>query len=293
MAGFALISGVLGPRIINGFILYTYDFAIYGSLGKGLLFGLLAFGILTYKRLGTVAVLPWRLQNTWWLVVAGGMFIGAWLGVGGLLKGGHAWWLPLLSHVSLLGCVACLLVACFGVSTLRLIAKKFGRELVMSGAIALGFMLFLYIVYGLWPVLSSVVMYDVHWLLALGGLHSVVVLPRSLIFDKFAIEIAQYCSGIESIALFTGLYAVVGLVDRDKLNFKRFAAAFVPALVLLFACNILRVYGLILAGYYINQQLAFSLFHTYAGMIFFIVYSAIFWRLSYHWMLVKRAPSRP
>jgi exosortase/archaeosortase family protein len=63
--------------------------------------------------------------------------------------------------------------------------------------------------------------------------------------------------------------------------------AFVPALLLLFGLNILRVYVLVMAGYYINPQIAFSLFHTYAGMVFFIIYSGIFWAVSYKWMLQK------
>jgi exosortase/archaeosortase family protein len=53
----------------------------------------------------------------------------------------------------------------------------------------------------------------------------------------------------------------------------------------LFGFNILRVFVLILGGYFINPHIAFSLFHTYAGMIFFIIYSALFWGVCYKYML--------
>jgi exosortase/archaeosortase family protein len=119
------------------------------------------------------------------------------------------------------------------------------------------------------------------------GVNSNVISSMTLQFDKFSIRISEYCSGIESIALFAGLYILIGLIDWSRLNRRKFLIAFLPGLVILFGFNILRVFALILAGYYINPQIAFSLFHTYAGMVFFIIYSAIFWKVSYSWMLIK------
>jgi len=107
-------------------------------------------------------------------------------------------------------------------------------------------------------------MYSVRWLLlTFNGLSTFIVPPRTIVLSKFGVEISQFCSGIESIALFTGFYAIIGVIDRDRLNFKRYAALFVPALILIFACNILRVYVLIAAAYYINPHIEFTLFHTY------------------------------
>ena len=108
--------------------------------------------------------------------------------------------------------------------------------------------------------------------------------------DKFGITVAEFCSGIESIALFTALYAIVGLLDRHRLNIKRYLWIFPIALVLLFGLNIVRVYSLIMAGYYIDPEIAFSLFHTYAGMVFFILYSVVFWLVAYKYLL--KAPRK-
>jgi exosortase/archaeosortase family protein len=143
-------------------------------------------------------------------------------------------------------------------------------------------------VYVLWKVLAAAVLHSVKWLLNTAGIHAAIFPPRTLFLDKFGIEVAQYCSGIESIALFTGLYAIIGTLDWHKFNHRKLFIAFPLALLVLFGLNILRVFVLILAGYYISPQIAFSLFHTYAGMIFFIVYAGVFWTLFY-----KRLIRRP
>jgi exosortase/archaeosortase family protein len=84
------------------------------------------------------------------------------------------------------------------------------------------------------------------------------------------------------------------MMDWKRLHVRRYFVVFPLALLGLFACNILRVFGLVMAGYYINPRIAFSLFHTYAGMLFFILYSAIFWALAYRHLLKKdTAPSNP
>jgi exosortase/archaeosortase family protein len=150
--------------------------------------------------------------------------------------------------------------------------------------LACGFYLFLALVYGLWHVLAGVVLHSVRALLSAVGIHAVVLAPRTLLLNKFGIEIAQYCSGIESIALFAGLYTLIALTDFRRFNRKRLLLSLPIGLLLLFGVNILRVFILILCGYYINPHIAFSLFHTYAGMLLFVVYSAIFWKLSYNWM---------
>jgi exosortase/archaeosortase family protein len=121
------------------------------------------------------------------------------------------------------------------------------------------------------------------------NISTTLILPNILLTDKFGITVAESCSGIESIALFSGLYIIVGLLDRERLNIRRYIWVFPAALAMLFALNIVRVFALIAAGYYINAEFAFSLFHTYAGLIFFILYSVIFWAAFYRYLM---APSK-
>ena len=282
---FVIISGLLGARIINGLILYRYHFTIYGSLGKAFLFAAVAFGILAFKKLSMLQLAPPKNHGAWWLAASAILFALAWRGITMLIHGNSVSIWAVVTHMALLSCIASLGLGCFGFQNTRTIAKACQRELLLTGLLTVAFTGFLYVAYSLWPVFAAAVLHSVQALLALCGIHSAVIPPRSLLFDKFEIEIAQYCSGIESIALFSGLYAVVGLVDRHQLNYRRYSAVLLPALIILFGLNILRVFVLILAGYYINPQIAFSLFHTYAGMVFFIIYAALFWAICYRYLL--------
>jgi exosortase/archaeosortase family protein len=214
-------------------------------------------------------------------------FLVAWSQVSNLLIGNHSAVVLIATHTSLLFSVVCAAIASIGFSNIPLIWRHYKRELLLASGIAALFYLFLLLVYMLWQPLAQVVLVAVKALLAGSGLHPIILAPTTLLFDKFGISIAQYCSGIESIALFSGLYIIVGLLDWERLNKQSYLMVFPFALILLSLLNVLRVYGLILAGYYINPVIAFSLFHTYAGTIFFIVYSAAFWSIAYGRLLRK------
>ena len=288
---FILFSGFLGPRIIGSDILYHDGFGWYGGAGKAVIFALLAFALLVWRRGGGLTVPQWRRSNVFWLCVAGLSFVTAWIAVTHLLRHDRsAFWL-VGAHIFLWASIIFALGGCFGAATLRRLVRVYCREILIALAAGAAFYGLLTAIYALWQVLAAAVLHAVAWLLHVCGLDASIVPPRTLLLTKFGITIAQYCSGIESLALFSGLYAVIGFLDWSRFDRRRFLAAFVPALAVLFACNILRVFGLILAGYYINPQLAFSLFHTYAGMVFFILYSLLFWAVSYKWML-RPAPKK-
>jgi exosortase/archaeosortase family protein len=284
IAVFIIVSGLLGPRIISNGLLYRYHFDIYGPAGKAFLFSIVAFGILTFRK-WHIVIGPWRLSDLVWALLACLSFICASIAVSMLENGtaGAIW--PSIAHISLLATIIFGALTTLGYKNIRQAIRTFRHEIYSVVALSILFIGFLDIVYSFWKYLSATVLHAVHFLLAATGVSSTILPPRTLLFDKFGVEIAQYCSGVESIALFTALYALVGLLDWSKLNHKRFLILFVPGLLVLFACNILRVYLLILAGYFINPHIAFSLFHTYAGMLFFILYSALFWRVSYRWLM--------
>lgn len=275
-----MVSGTLGPRIIGSGLIYRDHFAIYAQIGKGALFALIAFVLLAQRSKHSIHLQKWHYGQIIWLLLAVAAYIYAFIGVSALQHGHTQYWLA-ITHTMLIASILFGLGGCFGPANLRLLVTTYRRELllaVIAGALFLGF---LQLVYGLWRVLAAAVLHSVRWLLSLTGLQVAVVPPRTLLLDKFGINVAQYCSGIESIALFSGLYAIIGFTDWPRLNHRRFLALFPIGLIILFGFNILRVFGLILAGYYINPHIAFSLFHTYAGMVFFIIYSAIFWAICY------------
>lgn len=284
---FVLISGSIGPRIISGGILFRDGFAVYGGLGKAAIFGLVAFVLLARHTDARLKLMSWHPSLLAWLAVSGLLFVMAWTSVGSLLAGEGTTQHVALAHAGLILSILAAALACIGPSNLGLLWRVYRSELLMAGVIAGFFYGFLLGVYMLWRPLASVVLASVHGLLRFASMPTVLVPPNTLVTDKFGITVAQYCSGIESIALFSGLYAIVGLLDRQRLNMRRYALLFLPALVMLFVLNILRVFALIVAGYYINPDIAFSLFHTYAGMVFFMLYSAAFWAVAYKYLLTS------
>ena len=285
---FILFSGIIGPRIIGNGLVNIDGFQIYGGAGKALLFGGIALLLLINKKGYSVELKRWQQSQAIWLVLALFSMIGAFLSVGSLInQANDLLSTVLMTHALILIGVALALVGVFGISNLRSLYKTYKTELTIAVVLSIVFYGFLTAVYALWKPLSSIVLHAVRWLLSLGGLSVTVLQPRTLILSKFAVEVAQFCSGIESIALFTALYVLIAILDWQKFNHKKLYLAFPAALLILFGFNILRVYVLILGGYYINPQIAFSLFHTYAGMVFFIIYSGIFWGVIYKWMLKR------
>ncbi len=286
---FVLISGVNGPRIIGGDIMFRDGFAFYGSLGKAAIFGLIALVLLVRHKGFRVGLKPWRVQQLGWLAASAGLTTVAWISVSRLLADERTAANLILAHGGLLLGAATAGLACFGLGNLALLWRTYKGEILQAGVIAAAFYLFLLGVYALWRPLAAMVLASVHVLFGFTSVPTEVVPPNVLITDKFGITVAEFCSGIESIALFTGLYVIVGLLDRQRLRLGRYLLVFPCALVVLFGLNILRVFGLIAAGYYIDQQIAFSLFHSYAGMIFFILYSVAFWGVAYKYLVSQGA----
>ncbi len=287
MACFVVLSGIIGPVIIRNGLVGSDGFQIYGGAGKAFLFGAIALSLLISRKGIDIELKPWRWHYIGWLVCSGLALGLALYGVEQLSTEGSSalWALPV--HTGILASVVLAAGGTFGPANLRKIGQTYKKELLLTLGLSVGFFVFVYIIYGLWTVLAAAVLHAVRWLLTLSGLFVTLVPPRTLLLDKFGIQVAQYCSGIESIALFTALYALIGVLDWQRFVRRRFLLIFPIALVILFSLNILRVFGLIMAGYYINPEIAFSLFHTYAGMIFFIFYSGIFWAVAYKWMLKK------
>lgn len=282
---FVIISGILGPPIISGGILFRDGFVIYGGIGKAVLFSLIAFALLVRHNKTKITLLPWKPLLLSWIAAAAFCFALAWMAISNLLGGEQQPGYVFLAHGGLLLGLIVTAIGCMGPLNIQKVWATYRREIVISLVVGAAFYLFLQLVYLLWQPLASLVLVCVNALLGISGLEATIVPPHTLMFDKFGITIAEFCSGVESIALFTGLYAIVGLLDWKKLNKKRYFTVFPIALLGLCVFNIFRVYGLIMAGYYINPEIAFSLFHTYAGMVFFILYSAVFWAIAYKYLL--------
>lgn len=285
---FIVISGLLGSRIISEGIILRDGFAVYGGLGKALLFSAIAFLFLARNKKNTTLLMPLKANQATWLG-ASALFVAiVWDNITILAAANENVYNVLLVHFGLVASVATALLGCFGGKNLQKLWGVYKREFLQAGIIAALFYGFLHVVYLLWQPLAAVVLAGVHALSKLVNMPAETMPPNILLTDKFGITIAEYCSGIESIALFTGLYIIVGLVEKQRLHIKRYLLLFPIALIVLFLLNIIRVFALIAAGYYYNPEIAFSLFHSYAGMVFFILYSVAFWAIAYKYILRRK-----
>jgi len=97
----------------------------------------------------------------------------------------------------------------------------------------------------------------------------------------FGVIIGPPCSGVTSLSMFAGLFALIILYDYNKLKkekaFKYFALGFIG----MYIVAILRVYFLMVIGALISPDLALNMFHNNAGWIFFVIYVLAFWYYSY------------
>lgn len=287
LAAFLAVSGILDWRTLHFGIANSYGFGLYGEAGKALLIGIIVFILLVRRSQNTFKLKSWELGALGWLLGTAAMTIVSWVAISefGAARSRMGW--LLIAHVSLIVAVLLLLFFAFGARNIyTLVTYTYRREVLMALGLSVCFELCLLGLYMLWPVLSSVILSSVRVLFDNIGIQAVFIQPYTLIFSKFSVTVGEYCSGIDSAALFTGLYAIIGVLDWPRINHKKYLAVLIPALLVLFSFNILRVFLLILAGYYISPQIAFSLFHTYAGMVFFMVYSAVFWGVGFKWMLM-------
>src|SRR3989339_710021 len=104
------------------------------------------------------------------------------------------------------------------------------------------------------------------------------------VFEGFSAKIGEASSGIYSIFIFISLYLFAVILDWKKLNKTKAGLIFIPAIIGAFFVNILRVFLLFIFGAFVSHDLALGLYHSYTGMIFFLIYFAVFWSLSYNWM---------
>ena len=95
--------------------------------------------------------------------------------------------------------------------------------------------------------------------------------PEKLIFgtDVFAVEIAPQCSGYEGVGLTCAFMLAALWLFRDRFRMPRALLLMLPAIVLPWIANVVRLVLLVLVGTYVSPRLAQGGFHSYAGSILF------------------------
>lgn len=287
---FILLSGIIGPWVIGTKLLYGFYFYLYGNLGKLVLFSSLAFFILARERLQKIVVPKYKVGNILF-VVAGFVLVPLFFHVGKQLLLLKSFFsniaLSLSAHFLVIASSILIGLGVFTPKFVIFFIKRFKRQLLICLIISLGFYLAIFQVWKLWPFLSYLVLQSNRFLFSLTFPSVSVIPPYTLVVQNFAASIMQACSGVDSIFLFSSLYILIAIFEWKKLNHQKLIILFFPALFGSFLVNIFRVYLLFLVGVLISPKLALMFFHTYLGMLLFIIYFVIFWMSLYKWMKKK------
>lgn len=285
---FIVVSGVIGSWVVPTRLLYGFEFYIYGNMGKMVILSMVMFGLLTKDKLGAIKIQPWSKYNLAYLAGVV-VLIPVFFGLASLLLSYQSFesniFLSLLTHLVLLLIPLLLLVGIFGAKFLVTFVKQFARELKICLLLSIAFYLAIFQVWKLWPLFSNGVLNAVKFLLSLTFANVEFTEPLTLTVNDFSVSILQACSGLDSLFMFSALYAFIGILDHKKFQIKKLLAFYPIAALGMYLVNIARVYMLIVIGATISPELALRLFHTYAGMILFVIYFGLFWKLAYRRIL--------
>ncbi len=288
---FIILSGWYGPWIIGTKLLYSFYFFVYGNLGKVLLFSVLALAIVIGKRYKEIKVPNYDKHAFVFLLIAwilAPLFfpIASLL----LLEISFTSNLPLsiLAHSFIIVIPFLLALGIFGIKFWINFLNIFKKEIYLCAGLALFFYFMIFYIWTFWPYFSDIVLRSVQFLFSLSFDNVVVFEPRTLFVESFAVTIDQACSGLESFLLFTGLCSLIAYVDRRKINWKKFIMFYLFGILGTFLVNILRVYGIIWAGLIFSPQIAAELFHTYLGMIFFLLYFVFIVKYFYKYVINEK-----
>jgi exosortase/archaeosortase family protein len=287
LALFGLISAAIGSEVVGRGIVEYFGFQVYGETGKALILSAVALMLLVRRKKAHINLLSWSTGSIGWLLVSVASLGAERLIIQRLLLPGPPPWLVVLAHMCVFIAVLSAALCVFGYQNLNRLWNVYRQEIVTAAFLGVVFIGFMYLLYGLWTYMSAIVLNSDRYLFNAIGVHPEYLPPRTLMFKSFGISVGEYCSGIDSMSLFSSLYILLGVLDWGSLNHRRYVALFVPAALILFGLNILRVFVLMLAGYYLNPKIAFTLFHTYAGMLLFLIYSAFLWTVGYGWVSAK------
>lgn len=289
LAGFLVVSGIIGPWLIPTPLLYGAGFYIYGNLGKLVLYSAILFVLFVRDSL-PIADKPSLKSFNWVFLVLAGILTAIFFPLANQLVEAKTGLFLILAHATLIAIPALMFLFAFPLANIKKYLQDYKKQLFACLGISIVFDIGIFQVWKLWPIFSSVVLLAVRWLFSLT--YADVYTPGQLTIyvHGFGVRILEACSGVDSLFLFSALYLIITVLDWKKFNHLKVVLAFFPAAIGLFLVNILRVYIIILAGVIISPAVTEQLFHTYAGMLLFIAYFGVFWAIMYR--RLKRQPKQ-
>lgn len=269
---FIVESGIAGSWLISTQkLLYPFGFWVYGSAGKVLLFSILVLALLLREQVQKIKLPSWRTYQTIGICASLSLLV-PFFGASMNLLIAPTLVSMIIAHASLILMIFIAFLSCFPISFLKGFIHSYQKQIGIAVGIGIGFWVAMERLFSFWPYLSHMVLNSVVFLLSFTHHDVTIVPPLTIRFISFSITVGQYCSGIESLLLLSVLYIVMGCLDYKKLDLLRYSALYVVLIVGMLVVNIVRVYSIIQAGFWISPQVAAKFFHTYLGMLLFLSY---------------------
>ncbi|MFA9289391.1 MAG: archaeosortase/exosortase family protein [Weeksellaceae bacterium] len=279
---FVIIFGLLGSWIIGSKLLSQGDFWIYGDKGKLVILMALLFPFIIREKIKLLPKATWGKTNIFFgfatIASVGGFTIAASRLLASLPLKPIEYYLT--SHVLLILTPILLALTVFGTTFLVKLAQIYKKEFVQLGIIGIVLYIATDYVWQLWPYLSDMVLHTVAKIFAL-SYHATVSDPQILTVADFKVQVGEACSGLESLFMFSALYGLIGHYEWKNIKHRAYLLTFIPLAIGLYLVNILRVYLIVLIGVEWSADIAIRLFHTYLGMVFFVIYFLGFLRFIY------------
>jgi exosortase/archaeosortase family protein len=280
------LSFVFGGLVVGGPTLNGFGFFAYGGLGYIAIVMALFFFVYAREKLVRFSTVP---RVNWWFVALGLVFAALFaFGINAvnadpsLVDQKLTIGVPL--HLAFIATFAFLALGAYGYAFFKSFFRTFLRELLICAGVGLVFYAAMRVVWLSWPYLSWGVGKVVYAMLYVFPGDPVIAGPQVIRVGDFAVLIGEACSGVFSIFLFSCLFLLIVALDWKKLRHGRAAIMFGLTMVGLFLVNVLRVYLIILVGYFYNPEFAVNLFHSYVGMILFMAYFVAWLHYGYDWM---------
>jgi exosortase/archaeosortase family protein len=281
---FALFSALIGTKLYTDKMLYDSGIYIYGRVGYILLFSIVGFILVYREKISGFEAFRHKPKDFILLALSFILLAVFYIIELNIERISFNWLNIALIHLIGVSIFVFLALGIYGLNFTGHFFKQFKKEtgyFLVFGIITASLMDF---VWKLWPYLSAVVLKITYFLLKLISSTARVVETDTLFLGSFAAKIGEACSGIYSIFIFSSLYLFAVFLDWKKLNKSKVSLLFIPAVLGAFLVNVLRVFLLMIIGAYVSREIALGLYHSYIGMIFFLIYFIIFWLASYKWM---------
>ncbi len=282
-----IIAGIVGPTLLSSKFLNVFYFSIYEVLLNLILLWLSLFTLSIRNKFKILTFESYKKVNLLYILFAILLVILFFVIKNTLSQYSsfsENFPLAILAHIIVFAIPIIISLGIFGHKFLNILITKFYKKIVVTGLISLFFVLILMKLISAWLILTSIILVATKFLLNLSSISATILPPTTLVLNRLSIDVGQTCSGIESIFLFSIFYLLISTFDWDNFNKKKILLLYIPSIIVLFILNIFRIYLLVIISLFISPSFSLGILHSILGLIFFVLYFSIFWRLFYPWM---------